>query len=867
MKHIYILLLILLPMSIWGQVKPHQAPLNPDFVNQTDKTGYIHAPFKIKHNSIKTKDSQVLPARFDLRDVNGESFVPDIRNQNPWGTCWAFACYASLESAWKKMGDATFTDLSEGNMAKCNGYEIDVDSGGNQYMSTAYLTRLAGPVYESSDPQANTGLPGCPSLDKNIDIPAYINDVLWLGDDPSLTKSIIMTYGAVATSMKADFSSSYYNSSDFTFFYNGEKSIDHGVSIIGWDDNKQVTGGTAGTPTTTGAWIIRNSWGTGAQDGGYFYASYEDTHIGRETELYNGKTPVTEIDTLFDYAKLGAITAYNGGDDSSDFAYAAVKYNASTNYYITHIGAAILSEGTSIDITLCKSFDGEHFSDTIAHTSDLFCTYAGYQKIEFPAVVSKGDFYLILRYQTPNETYPLPAEVIIEDYSNPEIEEGKLWVSPDALQWTAGGLNTEYEFDLAVKIMAQHTKEVQPYFSPNKTTACLGQTITFQNKTIGEADSFLWSFPEDTFITYSAEESITLSFNNTGNQEVTIVAYKDSKTYTFTRQNAIEIVAQIYPNITVIDAADFYSKGKAITLIGSGGDHYQWYAEGYLTGESGRSITFSPDVDSLWVTMEASMGQCFETDSVLLMMIEVPYDDIEDALLLTMDVPVENISNAYASVQSLEPTPTLGSCDSQNSWCAEGGLQNSIWFKFAAPATGKSTITSTGFDNQLALYDASATGTWQDIMSGNPANYSILAANDDYHTVDYSAKITQVTGLEPNKFYWIQMDGSAGGSVGKVRITVRSTETRISATQDLPFEVINTNNEFRLTAQDLQEAEVSIINSIGQVVYTATMNSGSITTSGEQFTNGFHLIAIKSQNFNHVYKVIISEHWQLSINE
>lgn len=868
MKYLHILLLILLPMSILGQDNPHQAPLNPNFVKQVDKVGYVHPPHLIKHNTIRSKGAEVLPASFDLRDVNGESFISDIRNQNPYGTCWTFATFASVESAWKVAGDENFVNLSEGNMAKCHGYDFGIDEGGNEYMATGYLTRLAGPVFESADPYEDTNEPGCPTINKTTDIPAYIDNVLWLGNDRELLKKTLMNHGALTTSMKALFSEEYYNSTDYTFYYTGTEGVDHGVAIVGWDDNKVVTGGTGGNPQNTGAWIVRNSWGPGANDDGYFYASYEDLHIGKACELYYGKTPVTEIDTLFDYAELGAISSYNGGNASSDFAYAAVKHHAATDYFVTHIGAAILSEGTSIDITLCRSFDGSQFTDTIAYTKDVFCTYAGYQKIEFPAIVPQGDFYLIVKYHTPNDTYPLPAEVVVEDYAIPTIEECKLWVSPDAIEWTAGGLNTEYDFDLAVKIIAKHVGEVQAYFTSNKSIACLDQTITFENKTIGEVDSFLWYFPEDTFLTNSIDESTTLTFDDIGNKEVTLVAYKDGTKYSFTRHSAVQIVDQIYPNITVVGASDFYSMGKPITLIANGGDSYQWYAEGHLSGESGRTITISPEVDSIWVKVEASMGNCFETDSVLLKMINVPYDDIEDALLLTPDVPVEGVSNAYASVQNLEPTPTIGSCDTQDSWCEEGGLQHTIWFKFVAPLTGKATINTTGFDNQIALYDATATNTWQDIVSGDPSKYSILAANDDYHTVDYSAKIEEVDGLTPGRTYWIQMDGSAGGQVGEIRITVSSTtETGIIEEEESILHVINSEKLFSISSAEVQDASLSIINSLGQVVYSSKMASGEISASGSQFTNGFYLINIRNQHLNKVYKVVISDNWQLSVKQ
>ena len=42
------------------------------------------------------------PARYDAREhdnIYGVSIVPPVRNQNPYGTCWAHACIANIETA------------------------------------------------------------------------------------------------------------------------------------------------------------------------------------------------------------------------------------------------------------------------------------------------------------------------------------------------------------------------------------------------------------------------------------------------------------------------------------------------------------------------------------------------------------------------------------------------------------------------------------------------------------------------------------------------------------------------------------------------------------------------------------------------
>jgi len=62
--------------------------------------------------------AQTPPYSYDLRDVNGESYVTPVKEQVN-GTCWAYAALASMESnllitnIWNASGEIGIPDLSD----------------------------------------------------------------------------------------------------------------------------------------------------------------------------------------------------------------------------------------------------------------------------------------------------------------------------------------------------------------------------------------------------------------------------------------------------------------------------------------------------------------------------------------------------------------------------------------------------------------------------------------------------------------------------------------------------------------------------------------------------------------------------------
>ena len=87
-----------------------------------------------------------LPVRYDLRDYGR---VSEVRDQGSWGTCWAFAALSALESSLLPDEKCEF---SVDHLAMNNGFNADLDDGGDYNMALAYMASWRGPVTEAQDP-------------------------------------------------------------------------------------------------------------------------------------------------------------------------------------------------------------------------------------------------------------------------------------------------------------------------------------------------------------------------------------------------------------------------------------------------------------------------------------------------------------------------------------------------------------------------------------------------------------------------------------------------------------------------------------------------------------------------------------------
>ncbi|MGM0550715.1 MAG: C1 family peptidase [Bacteroidota bacterium] len=804
------LLLLLVVATCNAQEQGSFAPLSKEFVEYQngEKRGVIPAPFQPDFSVFETSHQKKMdfPASFDLRQEDG---VTAVRNQSPYGTCWTFAALGSFESRLK-VRDGESHDFSEANMATCHGFENGPDDGGNYYLAAAYATQ--GIVTENSDPYSSlTAFRGCVEVEKD----RYITEIRWLPEKADMIKNTLYNYGAVATSMHAGEQDQYYNTTDYTWYYGGNDATDHGVLIVGWDDEKEVTGGIDSPESPNGAWIIKNSWGPDFGEAGYFYMSYNDTKGATNNAIYLDDLPASQVDTLYSIDKLGMISSFGYGNHPE--AYGMVKYVATGEESISKVGTYISSGGTTVTVEIYDDFNSttKELSNKRGEILDQYCLYPGYYTFNVEANVT-DDFYVKVKYATQGNGYPIPVEYTIDGYATADISDpGTCFISRDGIAWVDMNDN---DADICIRAYALNDQAIQASFTTSKTLVCQNGTVDFNDISTGVIDTYAWDFGEGASpATASSAGPHTVTYTTPGTKTITLTVEGTEGTNTVTRKDYIEVVDEIpvYFDEEVLEA----SHGTPFTLMAVGeAETFVFDGPGDITvdGNTASVVLNDESITEATYHVSATIGECEGSDSIKVLLYERPAnDDVCDAIEISLG---ENgpFSNQYATVQENEPMPdtTGAGCSAPMKWCNEGGLQNSVWFKYVAPESGNASFITAGMDTQIALYEAASC---TDILNGN---YTLLAANDDYTDQEpYPAVIDYVTDLTPGETYWLQMDGSAEGAEGEFTLTV--TEYHVGV------EKVGKDTEVFVIAPNPAQDHVTITtpNSVNEVVsiqlYTA----------------------------------------------
>ena len=266
-----------------------------------------------------------LPTSWKYEDF--KDYMPPLRKQSPFGSCWAMATLGAAEINVRKKGLITDPELnlSELQLAyfsyhtvtdPLGGTEGDInmlnpddptnenylDAGGSMLLAQNILASWKGAADDDGDlayPSSFESLPEIlPSEYAYLYDRVHLNDFKWVnmkeaGEDRDKVKQMIQKNGAVGIyyyapdSLEGGATGDIYNEATNAFYDPVDYgTTNHAVLAVGWDDGFSRENFVSGNrPEHDGAWLIRNSWRDGSYADnqsydGYFWMSYENTSIG-----------------------------------------------------------------------------------------------------------------------------------------------------------------------------------------------------------------------------------------------------------------------------------------------------------------------------------------------------------------------------------------------------------------------------------------------------------------------------------------------------------------------------------------------------------------------------------------------------------
>ncbi|MFC2022588.1 C1 family peptidase [Chloroflexota bacterium] len=451
---------LLIAMPIGAEEPPagelQMAPLNPDFLDYLQNPpaqsfGYIPPPFDMSHlQDIPVETGIPSPLSYDPSfDWRTSGDVSAVKDQDPCGTCWIFGTMASLESKIMIGVENTEYDFSEQNVACCTDpawirFDSNRCNGGGWSWIAADTLAKKGTRMEYCDEYDGVNINTDDCKDECVTT-KYVTGYCRIATTTDAIKGALSNsnYGPVAAAFC--WNPAYYD--DVTYIYNYPGCIEspnHLICIVGWND----------AIGPSGAWIVKNSWGTGWGDSGFFYLCYDSGNMSAgEASCFTGYRDYNPSDTLYWLDETYATGAAGALDNPTAWMANVFTIDPGGGGSLSRVDFWTTSNSATYTIYVYQDSNPADGLPAALATQSGSCDEAGFYSIPLdpPVLVSSEQTYTIaVRVTTPDYDKPIP----IEAYSSvlgcdPTIQTSRSYISLDGSSWT--DIGTTYDWNAVLR--------------------------------------------------------------------------------------------------------------------------------------------------------------------------------------------------------------------------------------------------------------------------------------------------------------------------------------------------------------------------------------------------------------------------------
>ena len=183
---------------------------------------------------------------------------------------------------------------------------------------------------------------------------------------------------------------------------------------------------------------MKNSYGTGWGDNGYFTIAYGSAGIGTGSSFIHDWQVYDDYGDLWFYDEDGMTSFWSGCTPASTTSWGLARFTADSDTYVTRVEFWTNDVTTDVDVYLLDSFDGSTLGTRLAAKEDIAFTEAGYHSVVLnsPVPVSNGsDVVAVVKVTNQSFTYPIVAD------KNGPHQIGRTYVSCNGTSWVDLGAN------------------------------------------------------------------------------------------------------------------------------------------------------------------------------------------------------------------------------------------------------------------------------------------------------------------------------------------------------------------------------------------------------------------------------------------